>query len=491
MDEYQDNHEKCPKRCIPLLPSRVIDVGENTDSAVKLHISQSGERAPYVALSYCWGGPQPLVTTKQNINAHSRAIPAHLLPKTISEAIIVSRKMGMRYLWVDALCILQDDLVDKSKEIAVMGSIYKGATFTLAAASAQKVTDGFLSKAKVDNYLVKLPFYLDKESSGTVYIKSDEGEHNWHEDDTLFTRGWTLQEMLLAPRMLIFDSNQLILKCGEMDYESALPTYITSQHLCDSLPSPVFGIPERIFNKTQEEWYLFRQRTLWPELIEKFSMRDLSIYSDRLPALAGIAHELSLYWGGTYVAGLWKDLLNEHLAWKKHFYRPSDPKFPDLDISKRIGRPTWSWATLPHAVQFHRVEAPKARIVDCTVEPTFAEVPFGQVNGGTVTVEAQVLKASDIPGFWELRRLKEKGIAPTKSELFFDFPNSESAVETEDIRFVFLGHAHTYNPVRVFLMVCRVGRGKYERMGLARLFFEKAQDLKMWALARKEIIVIE
>jgi hypothetical protein len=399
--------------------------------------------------------------------------------------------MGMRFLWVDALCIIQDDVKDKGKEIAFMGSIYKGATFTLAAASAQKVSDGFLSNAKVDNYLVKLPFYLDEESSGSVYIKSDEGEHNWHEDDTLFTRGWTLQEMLLSPRMLIFDSNQLILKCGEMDYESAIPTYITSQKLCDTLPSPVFGIPERIFAKTKGEWYIFRQSHLWPELIEEFSKRDLSIYEDRLPALAGIAHELSMYWGGTYVAGFWNEVLNEHMAWAKHFYRPSDPTFLGTDISKRIGRPSWSWSTLPHAIQFHKLDAPEARIVDCKVELTFPDVPFGQVKGGILTIEAQVLKASDIPDFSELCRLREKGVSPEKSEIFFDFPDSENVVKIENIRLIFLGRARTYKPVRVFLIVRMLRGGKYEWMGLARLFFGKRGESKIWTLAKKEITVIE
>jgi hypothetical protein len=95
---------------------------------------------------------------------------------------------------VDALCIVQDDNVDKLEEISKMGSIYKNATLTIAAASASKVSDGFLTSPKHDGLLAKLPFYIDEQSSGAIYINQyREGvTSNYHEDDPLFQRGWAM-----------------------------------------------------------------------------------------------------------------------------------------------------------------------------------------------------------------------------------------------------------------------------------------------------------
>ncbi|PMD13533.1 HET-domain-containing protein, partial [Hyaloscypha hepaticicola] len=258
----------------------------------------------YVALSYCWGGPQPTITTSGNIGAHTEALPIHLLPKTICDAIEVTRKLGMRFLWVDALCIIQDDDQDKRKQIAMMGSIYKNATFTIAAASAEKVSDGFLS------------ILTENQRDSILH-----GEPNYHEDDPLFSRGWTLQEMLLSPRLLIFDAYQLVLSCEEIGFEPAVPTGIGFEPLCERLPSSIFGAPKHheILLKEQPDeeitttWFSIQRDEVWVSLINEYNGRHLSIFDDRLPALSAIAHELSIFWGGTYVAGFWKEALIKHL----------------------------------------------------------------------------------------------------------------------------------------------------------------------------------
>jgi hypothetical protein len=160
------------------------------------------------------------LATDTNIDAYTKALPGHLLPKPISDAIEVTKKMGIRFLWVDALCILQDNEEDKREQIAITGFIYKNATCTIAAASAEKVSDGFLSNAKVDDVLAKLPFYLDEGEKGFVFLRTEQGEYNDHEDGPLFSLGWALQEMLLSQRLLIFDAYQLVLSCEEAHLEA-------------------------------------------------------------------------------------------------------------------------------------------------------------------------------------------------------------------------------------------------------------------------------
>jgi hypothetical protein len=107
-----------------------------------------------------------------------------------------------------------------------MGSIYKNATLTIAAASASKVSDGFLASPKDDGLLARLPFYLDEQSSGVIYInRYDRGSIvNHHEHDPLFERGWATQEVLLSPRTLIFDAYQITLNCRTDQFKSIVPT---------------------------------------------------------------------------------------------------------------------------------------------------------------------------------------------------------------------------------------------------------------------------
>jgi len=111
--ECQEKHAFCPRKVPPILPKRVIDVGAGvSDRPVTLHISEPNEKAFYLALSYCWGGPQEITTTSATLETYISSLPADL-PGTIKDAILVTRSLGFRYLWVDALCIIQDDDSDK------------------------------------------------------------------------------------------------------------------------------------------------------------------------------------------------------------------------------------------------------------------------------------------------------------------------------------------------------------------------------------------
>lgn len=114
------NHEQCPRPDSSFIPTRLIDVGKD-DGKQSIHVHlTSGEKAPYAALSYCWGRSQPVTTNTLNINGMLRGIATSTLPQTILDAITVTRKLGLRYLWADALCIIQDSASEKDEEIAKM-----------------------------------------------------------------------------------------------------------------------------------------------------------------------------------------------------------------------------------------------------------------------------------------------------------------------------------------------------------------------------------
>jgi hypothetical protein len=143
----QAEHHKC-QTGPPLLPTRLVNVGvapyEAQNDISKLHKSSPEERGNYVALSYCWGGPQKIVTSNETLTAMMSSLPRAMLPETIRDAIKVTRQSGIRYLWIDTLCIMQNNTSNQSYEIANMGNIYKNATLTIAANNSLSTEEAFL-----------------------------------------------------------------------------------------------------------------------------------------------------------------------------------------------------------------------------------------------------------------------------------------------------------------------------------------------------------
>jgi hypothetical protein len=121
--ECVNTHECCGYNEGALLPTRVIDVG-SANVQPRLHISRPNERSAFCALSHCWGPNNPLVprlvTTRDNIEQHCIQIPFKSLPKTFREAVEVVRALGIRYLWIDCLCIIQGDAADWAYEASLM-----------------------------------------------------------------------------------------------------------------------------------------------------------------------------------------------------------------------------------------------------------------------------------------------------------------------------------------------------------------------------------
>jgi len=175
------NHPHCRISNLPLLPTRVLDVGcSNSYDNIKLVLNQ-GQSAQYVALSYCWGGEEGMVrTTTSSITAWTQAIPWDRLPKTFQDAITITRELEIRYLWIDALCIVQDDIQDWETESANMANIYSNSYLTIAATAAPDSFTGlFLDRwtSAGDKTGIRLPIQAlslsasNKEHAENIFIR--------------------------------------------------------------------------------------------------------------------------------------------------------------------------------------------------------------------------------------------------------------------------------------------------------------------------------
>lgn len=137
LKDCQIDHSACkPSASRGTLPTRVIDVGSSDGGTVPRICETNGVTGDYIALSHCWGGGQPLKTTKENISSMKTGIPWAKLPNTFQDAITVTRRLGLRYLWIDSLCIVQDDAQDWEREAANMAVIFESAYLTIAATAA-------------------------------------------------------------------------------------------------------------------------------------------------------------------------------------------------------------------------------------------------------------------------------------------------------------------------------------------------------------------
>jgi len=128
------------------MPTRVLEVLEEEQGGLGLRLvgTNYGQVEKYAALTYCWGGDQALKTTRGNLQDHKLRIEGGRLPYTLRDAVIVTKGLGLKYLWIDALCIVQDDGIDKDTEIGRMSDIYYNAAVVISASRASHANEGFL-----------------------------------------------------------------------------------------------------------------------------------------------------------------------------------------------------------------------------------------------------------------------------------------------------------------------------------------------------------
>ncbi|KAI6089515.1 heterokaryon incompatibility protein-domain-containing protein [Hypoxylon rubiginosum] len=486
LDDCVNEHPACPRHTATELPRRVLDVG-GCNGTIRLYESHRGETAQYATLSYCWGkGGQQLTTTTGNLQDHMVSIPVKSLPQTIRDAVEVCQKISIRYLWVDALCIVQDDDDDKIDQIACMGLIYKQSTVTVVAASAEKVADGFLTEARpkrtfqlldTNDHIARLPMFIDDDTTpGTVYLRTDE-EHIASSALSIFSRGWTFQELLLSPRVIMFDTAQITLKCLTCNFEPVADTRLIFSYRCTGLPGSVFGAAgdlKEIKSTPPEE--------AWVSIIEEYSRRDLTQFDDRLPALTGIATELQHMWDDTYLVGFWKRNIIQHLAWVRSEISLGYPPFEGIGWDKRIGSPSWSWVTAPFKVEVPEPHAvPDARLVDSSVQLASPASPFGKVRSASITLEARVLTLQDMQQRLRVGSSYDGSMDLFLREVELDYPKEKP--DFERCIWIYLGASleeRRSNGPHVFLVVEECQDRSLKRVGCTFLEFSflKNNELK-------------
>ncbi|PTD06188.1 hypothetical protein FCULG_00012319 [Fusarium culmorum] len=343
------NHTNCclspdNQHLAETLPTRVIDVGSKEEGlAPKLLIpTHPLGGINYVALSYAWGSGHDFAkTTASNLDDMTKRLPWDKLAKTIQDAIIFTRKLSIRYLWVDALCILQsegpDDAqhrADWSYEAARFGQYYQNATLTIAATGAISSSEGlFLRRPALefDPEPVILKQNTNKGETNVFIIQPP--SPLWApaiRNAPLRTRGWAIQERVLSKRILHFGASYLLWECHESRVTETNPGDTDSLAYSDTgedFISAFKDIDNRQVHDIMRSWYQF---------IDIYSSTSFSFHTDKLPALSGIATRIKDRFPQDYIAGIWELAIPEGLAWMA---RETEEPDPGSDL------PSWCWAT--------------------------------------------------------------------------------------------------------------------------------------------------
>ncbi|KAF2199762.1 HET-domain-containing protein [Delitschia confertaspora ATCC 74209] len=384
--ECATEHEYCPEEMENRLPTRVVDVGLNSG---KIMLKETnGQYGRYIALSHCWGKAQIIKTTQATFEERKLGISPSQLSRTFNDAIELTRRLGIPYIWIDSLCIIQDSRSDWAKEASKMASFYKNAMLTIAATKSSS-GDGGLYTSNPDFELKGMT--PDGEQYHLVFRERIEHElmdskyGNMIELFPLMSRAWILQERLLSERVLHFGPYEIFFECntsiececGEIagfEISAALPKMMHSEAL-DNADNLYYG-----------------QRA-WHALVGLYTGLSITVPSDKLPAFGGLARQWSVAKKSKYLAGLWEDTLIEDLLWQ------SNP----IGARPAWRAPTWSWASVDHPIYYRdgslywqETQPDEERlpyehlvkVVDCTCIPKDID-EFGELQSGFLRIRGR------------------------------------------------------------------------------------------------------
>ncbi|KAK0492956.1 heterokaryon incompatibility protein-domain-containing protein [Armillaria luteobubalina] len=385
------HHEHCSLPQYARLPTRVIDCLDPNQP--RLFVSK-GAKDHYVALSYVWGEGQPNRLKNENLDSYIVSIPSEKIPKTIMDAIIVTHKLGFRYLWVDSFCILQDSEDDKAREIAQIRHIFRNSYVTIIAACAHKVSDGFLhdrrrTVGKLNRGESMLPFRCPDGDIGTMRLVM--GGSVDPIPEPVNKRAWCLEERALSPRRLIYATHTLVYECQTIHNNmNGAPNFVQLYPTEDipRLPNRISPLPPTIPNSNLSADSDIAQA--WYNVVTMYTQRTLTRPRDRLNALAGIAEQYHSYWPySKYFAGLWEHQLPGSLLWGNH-RRGNYRRRPDVCYA-----PSWSWASRDGEVEMGWCSTNNGMyctVIHCNTTPAKKVNPTGQVEDGGILVLETVIQ---------------------------------------------------------------------------------------------------
>jgi hypothetical protein len=359
-----EDHADCAAYSVnepPKLPTRVLDLGPSSCSQEPYLLETNNETGLYATLSHCWGkSPGPLTTETHNLAERKRQIAMSTLPQSFQDAIAIARRLHLRYIWIDSLCIIQNSAEDWSKESKTMAEIYGNCHICISAVRAPDCHFGiFHTRDAIDSFEID---YIDPSTGSPIrlglrkpMLARDFPTYTNLKDEfisgPLDERGWALQERLMSPRVLKYASGQLVWECQTATHCESRDGPLPVLH--HSIPKTSLSPTNNLNLKSWRRWIRSEANAssqpasievyeMWYKIITDYSHKKLTFSSDKLPAISALASEFAKETGSEYLAGLWREDLCTGLLWI-----PVESPLPNGPGRSDVYRaPSWSWSSV-------------------------------------------------------------------------------------------------------------------------------------------------
>ncbi|RYP39418.1 hypothetical protein DL768_010712 [Monosporascus sp. mg162] len=397
-----ENHPDCRLGTTQTLPKRLVNVGRGGGPPHLFLTEDVGDGMRYIALSHCWRfsmpNPDDVILTRKNIDQRRRSVPWEKLSATFRDAVAIAWAMNVQYIWIDSLCIIQDDENDWAEQAAQMANIYENAHFTIACEYNPQGTpeDGCFLRRKTIHEVVGHD--MDGSPFSTFIQRSYSHYGDWREGLNL--RGWCIQEKFLSRRFLRFRDSDVLFECrsGRSCECQQLGVNLEDVGSYDDVDQfrPVAGIirsrdvnQHHLTPKVEQDLW-----AAWRTVVYNFSKASLTYPTDRLPAMSGMASRMPPEIFGDYIAGLWSKDLVEELFWAPHSSIPTPKRY----VGSYVG-PSFSWVSLYcncawNFGDFGKNALRVAEILEAKTTPATQD-PMGKVKDGSIRLRTRLTKTRE------------------------------------------------------------------------------------------------
>jgi hypothetical protein len=344
----------------------------------------------YVTLSHCWGDGYPLKLTASTQRSLLEGISVAQLPLTFQDAISVARHLGLKFIWIDSLCIFQDSQEDWAREASLMGKVYSQAFCNIGATASSNANEGCFrlrNPALIDRTVIRSS-WKDRRNNKEFHIYPEQST------PPLLLRGWVAQELILSRRFLHFDAKQLVFECRESYVSEMYPkgpppnmNFPNMNFLGDALRKQ--GMPNLLLHNKVDSASALDLHAFWSKLVEYHSNCHLTVDTDRLIAISGIAKRLQAILSEEYYAGIWQSKLPQCLLWVVARGEVSKIAEPSSYVA-----PTWSWASVGVPVKFPMHTPPQilAEVIQAKVILVSPDAT-GQISAGSIRLRGMLWTA--------------------------------------------------------------------------------------------------
>lgn len=418
-----------------------------------------------------------LTLSRSNRQLFLEAIPLQTLSKTFQDVIHAARRFGFGYIWIDSLCIIQDDPSDWVREAATMADVYAGSSLNFAATGASNGNFGCFTQRDV-KLVQPVKAYLSNAGSNNGIYQCVAPQH-WMlgvEGSPLSLRAWVLQERVLAPRTLHSGRNQLHWECIDLLACESYPSGNRDLMECHDLEDP-----KRPLKQIKDPL------AFWEKIIIYYTRCYLTKEDDKLVALSGLTRLIHSRTGDDFVARLWRKDLEKQLLWKTRHKRP---QFPRVQRVAKYRAPSWSWASIEGPIRLHDHSHVDVHdrlcclVTDLNVKLASPD-PFGQITFASLRLQCEPMKIAYANYGFDAQKNAELQLtigSRTEGLKYFSFdiaPPEQKAKHEVYLLFIIKQSdeiSNSYHLQGLILQKTGKCRGEFQRVGQFFIFLHRYND---------------